>query len=129
VPSVKTLNQEHDVSHITGRALGVAMASVISSAEAAPAVAQLALFPLLFVSGMYMPIHSALLSRSSGWLPVRPFNEELTGPFAEHAGRRLAAPRSPGRPGPRRRAGGGPALPLGTHAQVAANALVRGPRR
>jgi ABC-2 type transport system permease protein len=62
------------------------VASVISSAEAAPAVAQLVLFPLLFVSGTYMPIHFVLLSRSSGWLPVRPFNEALTGPFAEHAG-------------------------------------------
>jgi ABC-2 type transport system permease protein len=62
------------------------VASVISSAEAAPAVAQLVLFPLLFVSGTYLPIHSALLSRVSGWLSARPFNEALTGPFAEHAG-------------------------------------------
>jgi ABC-2 type transport system permease protein len=67
-------------------ALGVAVASVISNAEAAPAVAQLVLFPLLFVSGTYLPIHSALLNRVSGWLPVRPFNEALTGPFARHAG-------------------------------------------
>jgi ABC-2 type transport system permease protein len=52
-------------------ALGVAVASVISNAEAAPAVAQLVLFPLLFVSGTYIPIHSALLNRISGWLPVR----------------------------------------------------------
>jgi hypothetical protein len=37
------------------------------------------LFPLLFVSGTYMPIHSALLSRISGWLPARPFNEALAG--------------------------------------------------
>jgi ABC-2 type transport system permease protein len=62
------------------------VASVISNAEAAPAVAQLVLFPLLFVSGTYLPIHSALLSRISGRLPVRPFNEALTRPFAEHAG-------------------------------------------
>jgi len=61
------------------------VASVISSAQATPAVAQLVLFPLLFVSGTYLPIHSALLSRVSGWLPGRPFNEALTGPFAEHA--------------------------------------------
>ena len=67
-------------------ALGVAVASVISNAEAAPAVAQLVLFPLLFISGTYLPIHSALLNRISGWLPVRPFNEALTGPFAQHAG-------------------------------------------
>ena len=67
-------------------ALGVAVASVISNAEAAPAVAQLVLFPLMFISGTYMPIHSTLLNRVSGWLPVRPFNEALTGPFALHTG-------------------------------------------
>src|SRR5215475_11033425 len=67
-------------------ALGVAVASVISNADAAPAVAQLVLFPLMFISGTYLPIHSAVLNRLSGWLPVRPFNEALTGPFAEHAG-------------------------------------------
>jgi ABC-2 type transport system permease protein len=67
-------------------ALGVAVASVISNAEAAPAVAQLVLFPLLFISGTYMPINSALLNHISGWLPVRPFNEALTGPLVEHTG-------------------------------------------
>jgi ABC-2 type transport system permease protein len=65
-------------------ALGVAVASVIANAEAAPAVAQLVLFPLLFLSGTYLPIHSALLNRITGWLPVRPFNEALTGPLALH---------------------------------------------
>jgi ABC-2 type transport system permease protein len=67
-------------------ALGVAVASVISNAEAAPAVAQLVLFPLLFLSGTYMPINSALLNRITGWLPVRPFNEALTGPLSRHTG-------------------------------------------
>jgi ABC-2 type transport system permease protein len=67
-------------------ALGVAVASVIANAEAAPAVAQLVLFPLLFLSGTYLPIHSALLNRIAGWLPVRPFNEAITGPLARHAG-------------------------------------------
>jgi ABC-2 type transport system permease protein len=67
-------------------ALGVAVASVIANAEAAPAVAQLVLFPLMFISGTYTPIHSALLNRVAGWLPVRPFNEALTGPFAQHTG-------------------------------------------
>jgi len=67
-------------------ALGVAVASVIANAEAAPAVAQLVLFPLMFISGTYMPIHWALLNRVAGWLPVRPFNEALTGPFAQHTG-------------------------------------------
>jgi ABC-2 type transport system permease protein len=65
-------------------ALGVAAASLISNSEAAPAVAQVVLFPLLFISGTYTPIHSQLLNRVAGWLPVRPFNEALTGPLAGH---------------------------------------------
>jgi ABC-2 type transport system permease protein len=67
-------------------ALGVAVASVIANAEAAPAVAQLVLFPLLFISGTYMPIHSALLNRVAGWLPVRPFNQALIGAFSHGTG-------------------------------------------
>ena len=67
-------------------ALGVAVASLIRNSEAAPAVVQLVLFPLLFVSGTYMPIHSEVLNRISGALPVRPFNDALLAPFAQHAG-------------------------------------------
>jgi ABC-2 type transport system permease protein len=67
-------------------ALGVAVASLIRNSEAAPAVVQLVLFPLLFVSGTYIPIHSNALNRISGALPVRPFNEALLAPFAQHAG-------------------------------------------
>jgi ABC-2 type transport system permease protein len=67
-------------------ALGVGVASLIRNAEAAPAVVQLILFPLVFISGTYIPIHSVLLNRISGALPVRPFNEALLGPFAQHAG-------------------------------------------
>jgi ABC-2 type transport system permease protein len=67
-------------------ALGVAVASLIRNAEAAPAVVQLVLFPLVFISGTYVPIHSAVLNRVAGWLPVRPFNEALLGSFARHAG-------------------------------------------
>jgi ABC-2 type transport system permease protein len=66
--------------------LGVAVASVISNADAAPAVAQIVLFPLLFLSGTYMPISSRWLTQITGWLPVRPFNEALTGPLSRHAG-------------------------------------------
>ena len=65
-------------------ALGVAVASVISNAEAAPAVAQLVLFPLTFIAGTYGPIHSELLNHVSGWLPVRPFNEALLGSITRH---------------------------------------------
>jgi ABC-2 type transport system permease protein len=67
-------------------ALGVAVASLIRNSEAAPAVVQLVLFPLLFISGTYMPIHSSVLNRIAGALPVRPFNQALLGPFAQHSG-------------------------------------------
>jgi len=67
-------------------ALGVAVASLIRNAEAAPSVVQLVLFPLVFISGTYMPIHSGVLNDVAGVLPVRPFNEALLGPFAEHTG-------------------------------------------
>jgi ABC-2 type transport system permease protein len=66
--------------------LGVAAASVIANADAAPAVAQIVMFPLLFLSGTYMPISSKWLTQITGWLPVRPFNEALTGPLSRHAG-------------------------------------------
>ena len=66
--------------------LGVAVASLIRNAEAAPAVVQLVLFPLVFVSGTYMPIHSDMLNRIAGALPVRPFNQALLGPFSQHGG-------------------------------------------
>jgi ABC-2 type transport system permease protein len=67
-------------------ALGVAVASLIRNSEAAPALVQLVLFPLMFISGTYIPIHSDVLNRISGALPVRPFNEALLAPFAQHAG-------------------------------------------
>ena len=67
-------------------ALGAAVASLIRNAEAAPAVVQLILFPLLFLSGTYLPIHSAAVNRVANVLPVRPFNQALLGPFAQHTG-------------------------------------------
>src|SRR5438067_3351317 len=101
-------------------ALGVAVASVISNAEAAPAVAQLVLFPLLFLSGTYTPINIGLLTRVTGWLPIRPFNQALTGPLARHTGadwRHLAVLAAWG-VGRGRRARGGPPLPLGPEARA-----------
>jgi ABC-2 type transport system permease protein len=67
-------------------ALGVAVASMIANAEAAPAVTQLVLFPLLFLSGTYMPISSQLINQVTSLLPVRPFNQALTGPLSRHTG-------------------------------------------
>jgi ABC-2 type transport system permease protein len=67
-------------------ALGVAVASLVRNSEAAPAVVQFILFPLVFISGTYFPIHSDVLNRIADVLPVRPFNQALLGPFAQHTG-------------------------------------------
>jgi ABC-2 type transport system permease protein len=67
-------------------ALGVGVATLVRDAEAAPAVVQFVLFPLLFISGTYFPIHASVLNRIAGLFPVRPFNQALIGPFARHQG-------------------------------------------
>lgn len=64
--------------------LGVAVASLITNADAAPAVVQFILFPLIFISGTYFPIHSQVLNSIAGALPLRPFNQALTDSFSAH---------------------------------------------
>ena len=99
-------------------ALGVAVASLIRNAEAAPAVVQLVLFPLVFISGTYLPIHSALLNRISGWLPVRPFNQALLGPVRAARRGRLEGPGGAPGLGRGRGAGRNLAVPLGSPGRV-----------
>lgn len=67
-------------------ALGVAVASLISNAEAAPAVVQLIFFPLVFISGSYFNITSSTLNSIAGVFPVRPFNLALLKVFTEGGG-------------------------------------------
>ncbi len=101
-------------------ALGVAVASLIRNSEAAPAVVQLVLFPLVFISGSYMPIHSDVLNRISGALPVRPFNLALMGPFAQHSGFDWKRPRRAAGLGRRRNPRRHPPLPLGPPTRMTA---------
>jgi ABC-2 type transport system permease protein len=49
-------------------------------------VVQFILFPLVFISGTYFPIHSSVLNHIAAVFPVRPFNQALLGPFAENRG-------------------------------------------
>jgi ABC-2 type transport system permease protein len=63
-------------------ALGVAVATFVSNAEAAPAVVQFIFFPLVFISGTYFNITSSALNDLAGVFPVRPFNQALLNPFA-----------------------------------------------
>jgi ABC-2 type transport system permease protein len=67
-------------------ALGVAVASLIRNAEAAPPVVQLVLFPLVFISGTYLPIHSDLVNSIAGALPVQPFNQAMLAAFTDNTG-------------------------------------------
>lgn len=62
--------------------LGVAIASLIRNAEAAPAVVQFIFFPLMFISGTYFRIDSGVLSHIADVFPVRPFNQLLLNGFA-----------------------------------------------
>ncbi|MGW0226673.1 ABC transporter permease [Actinopolymorpha singaporensis] len=70
--------------------LGVGVASLIRNAEAAPAVVQFVLFPLVFVSGTYMPIHADVINRVADFLPVRPFNQALLAALGGDGGFGLA---------------------------------------
>ncbi|MFD0774413.1 ABC transporter permease [Streptomonospora algeriensis] len=67
-------------------ALGVAIASLVSNSEAAPAIVQFIQFPLVFLSGSYFPIHSDLLNTIATVLPVRPLNEAMLTAFARGGG-------------------------------------------
>lgn len=62
--------------------LGVAVASLIRNAEAAPAVVQFVFFPLVFISGTYFAIRSGTLNTIADVFPVRPFNRLILGSLA-----------------------------------------------
>lgn len=66
--------------------LGVAVASFVRSAEAAPALVQFIQFPLVFISGSYFPIHAGVLNTIAGLLPVKPFNDALMALFRHGGG-------------------------------------------
>ena len=66
--------------------LGVAVSSIISNADAAPAVVQFVFFPLMFISGTYFQITSHGLIHLADVFPVRPFNRLLLNSFAYDKG-------------------------------------------
>ncbi|MGI8697116.1 MAG: ABC transporter permease, partial [Mycobacteriales bacterium] len=67
-------------------ALGVGVASLVTNADAAPAVVQFIFFPLVFISGSYFHITSKVLNQIANIFPVRPFNNALLNPMALHRG-------------------------------------------
>lgn len=55
-------------------ALGLALAAVIPNGDAAPAIANLVVLPLVFISGTFFPIdQSTLLAKIASYFPVRHF--------------------------------------------------------
>lgn len=64
-------------------ALGLAITSVIPNAEAAPAVVNITILPLLFVSGIFIPLDDApeWLEKVTGVFPIKHFADALRAPF------------------------------------------------
>jgi ABC-2 type transport system permease protein len=67
-------------------AIGLAVSSYIRRADSAPIVANLTLFPLLFVSGVFYPLQSEpdWLLRIAGLFPLSHFVEAFAGDFSPY---------------------------------------------
>lgn len=63
--------------------LGMALAAITPSSEAAPPLANVVVLPLYFISGVFVPVQALpdWLSRISGFLPVGPFVTVITWPY------------------------------------------------
>jgi ABC-2 type transport system permease protein len=62
-------------------ALGVAVTSLIPNGDAAPAIVNAVMFPLLFLSGAFFPVSNQTLIDISDVLPIRPFQQCLLAAF------------------------------------------------
>jgi ABC-2 type transport system permease protein len=63
-------------------ALGLALSSLIPNAEAAPAITNAVVLPLLFISGTFYPLDpSSTLSHIADWFPMRHFALALVAAF------------------------------------------------
>ncbi len=64
-------------------ALGIAISTLIPNADAAPAVVNASILPLLFISGVFIPISNlpAWMDIISNIFPIRHFAEALIGSF------------------------------------------------
>ncbi|MDX6231004.1 MAG: type transport system permease protein [Frankiales bacterium] len=63
-------------------ALGVSVANLVPNADAAGPIVNLALFPVLFLSGTFFPINNtSVISKVADYLPVRPFTKALFAVF------------------------------------------------
>ncbi|MFL5336883.1 MAG: ABC transporter permease [Geminicoccaceae bacterium] len=63
-------------------ALGVSIANLVPNADSAGAIVNLALFPVLFLSGTFFPINSnSFISKIADYLPMRAFTRSLFAVF------------------------------------------------
>ena len=59
--------------------LGIAVGNLIPNAEAAPAIINFVILPVLFISGVFYPIDdNSTIARVASWLPVRPLVSQTT---------------------------------------------------
>jgi ABC-2 type transport system permease protein len=67
-------------------ALGLAVSSFVRSAETAPVVANITLLPLMFISGVFAPLHGApqWLSSLAGFFPLRHLVDAFSITFSPH---------------------------------------------
>jgi ABC-2 type transport system permease protein len=78
-------------------ALGLAITSVVPNAEAAPAVVNATILPLLFISDIFIPLGdhpAAWLNQLSNFFPVRHFSHAMLTTFLTPHGSALGAIRS-----------------------------------
>jgi len=64
-------------------ALGLAITSIVPNAEAAPAVINITILPLLFISGIFIPLDDApgWLDNVTGIFPIKHFADAMRTPF------------------------------------------------
>lgn len=63
-------------------ALGIAMTVVIPNQDAAPAIVNIVVFPLLFLSGIFFPINNSTLNSISNVLPIARLQHALFDSYA-----------------------------------------------
>ena len=71
------------VGAVAFSALGMALASVVPSLDAAAPIANLIVLPLYFISGVFVPVNElpTWLANIASYLPIRPFVEVLSYPY------------------------------------------------
>ncbi len=129
------------VGALTFCALGAAVAAFVPNGDAAPAFANITIFPLYFISGVFIPDVPESLASIAGALPLRPFLLALskvfnpqprpawtgeTSPSSRHGARSLRCSRcafSAGLPGDSARPAGAQPCPQQTSQKTARGAV------